>query len=327
MNFDKFNKNNYKRILRHCVRTKDENGIYFERTNPDIDFSKTHLNYAIGDDINDIASFERKLEGYKEKFKVRNCTTVLLGSWVIQIPDFYEGDPKVFFEACDKILRRKYKYHIGSFVHMDETTEFYDYRQHKKSGDIVIKTGKPHMHFLFAPIIESEGQFNCKKLINKDELENMHCWMEKELEKELGYFVAIQKDETRDRHEMLEKFGKIPGMFEHDEKPEYIPMKELKRRTQLVIYDEYMKQNERIEEYKAEVEEYKRQVEAYKNQNLDALIAMNTEYIRKDEVQRIIGQFFDMLEMDLPKDRLKKYRKLAEKAGLFIDRFFSGTAR
>lgn len=301
MNFDKFNKDATYRIFRHCYRTKNKKGEYNERKNKDIDFSKTYLNYTINGLT--LEQVEAKLEDYKKQFKVRNKTTVLVGSWVIQLPDFYEGDSDLFFRTCYKIFKSRYPYDLEGFVHQDES--------------------RGHLHFLFAPILGN--QFNCKKLIDQTELEEMHLWMEGELEKEFGYHIDLIKPETRARKEMLKELGKDASLFDFDEKPEYLPMRELKKRTQMKIIKDYMEEEEKVTAARnksiKQIKEYQDIVEEYKRKNnIDEIIKENKEMVPKREVQQMIGEISDMLEMDLPKDRVKKYRKVFDKFGYVIDK-------
>lgn len=294
MNVQKFKKDEVKRLFRHCFRTKDKNGNYYERTNPDIDFDRTELNYSY--ECKDYKEAEAKLKKYMEENTVRNKTTVVAASWVCQIPDFYEGDPKDFFDAYYKIMKQKYPYLIDCFVHLDETT--------------------PHAHFIFCPILD--GKFNAKAIITKQELSDMHIWVENELEKELGYHIDLIKDETRQRKELLKELGENKEFFDYDEKPEYLPMRELKQRTQLMIMKEYQEQKELLEGYKKEVQEYK------EKNNLDEIIKQKTDYIPRDEVVKMLNGIFDMLEMDLDKERIKKYRKYVEGFGFVIDLIKTG---
>ena len=290
MNVQKFKKDEVKKLFRHCFRTKDKNGNYYERTNPDIDFSKTHLNYSF--ECKDYKEAEAKLKKFMEENYVRNKTTVVAASWVCQVPDFYDGDPRDFFDAYYKALKRKYPYVIDCFVHMDETT--------------------PHAHFIFCPILDNK--FNAKAILTKDELTDMHLWMEGEIEKELGYHVDLIKDETRQRKEMLKEISGDKSLFDYDEKPEYLPMRELKRRTQLKIMQEYERENEKLEEYKRQVQEYKEQ------NNLDDIIKKNTEMVPKSEVQAMLQQLIDMLEMDLGREKTKKYRSFLEGFGYILSK-------
>lgn len=304
MNFRKFNKDATYRIVRHCYRTKNKKGEYNERTNKDIDFSKTPLNYTINGLT--MEQFEEKLENYKKTYKVRNKTTVIVGSWVIQKPDFYDGNTKEFFEKCYKIFKSKYPYDLEGFVHLDETTD--------------------HMHFTFCPILD--GKFNCKKLVDGEELSEMHIWFEKELEKEFGYHIDLVKPETRQRYEMLKELGNDKSIFDYDEKPQYLPMRELKKRTQLKIMQDYANQQKAIELARAESEErireYKQVADDYKKQNnIDDIIKQKQDFIPKAEVNQMLTELFDALEFDLGKERTKKYRKIAEKFGFVIDKIKS----
>lgn len=289
MNVQKFKKDEVKRLFRHCFRTKDKNGNYYERTNPDIDFSRTPLNYSY--ECETYKEAEDKLKKMMTDNVVRNKTTVVAASWVCQLPDFYEGDPKVFFDAYYKIMKNKYHNVIDCFVHMDETT--------------------PHAHFLFCPIVD--GKFNAKALLTKEELTNMHLWMEDALKDELGYHIDLIKDETRQRKEMLKELAADSSLFDYDEKPEYLPMRELKRRTQMKIAQEYKEKQE-------ELEQYKKYVEDYKNKNLDAIIYEKTDMVPKNEVQDMLRNLFDMMEMDLGREKVKKYRKFVEGFGYILDK-------
>jgi len=293
MNVQKFKKDEVKRLFRHCIRTKDKNGNYYERTNPDIDFSKTHLNYSF--ENLDVKQVEAKLKQYMEDNFVRNKTTVVACSWVIQKPDFYDGDTKEFFEKCYKIFKSKYPYTIDGFVHLDETT--------------------PHMHYIFCPILD--GKFNAKAILTKQELTEMHLWFEKQLETEMGFHIDLIKDETRERKELLKELGNDKDLFDYDERPEYLPMRELKRRTQLKIMKDYEEEN-------AKLEEYKRQVREYKEQNLDAIIAQKTNYVPRAEVIQMLNGIFDMLEFDLGHEKVKKYRKFVEGFGYVFEEIKEG---
>lgn len=293
MNVQKFKKDEVKRLFRHCIRTKDKNGNYYERTNPDIDFSKTHLNYSF--ENLDVKQVEAKLKQYMEDNFVRNKTTVVACSWVIQKPDFYEGDTKEFFEKCYKIFKSKYPYTIDGFVHLDETT--------------------PHMHYIFCPILD--GKFNAKAILTKQELTEMHLWFEKQLETEMGFHIDLIKDETRERKELLKELGNDKELFDYDERPEYLSMRELKRRTQLKIMKEYEEEN-------AKLEDYRRQVREYKEQNLDAIIAQKTNYVPRAEVIQMLNGIFDMLEFDLGREKVKKYRKFVEGFGYIFEELKEG---
>ena len=295
MNVQKFKADEVKRLFRHCLRTKDKDGKYYDRTNPDIDFEKTHLNYSF--EGLDVKQVESKLKNYMKENVVRNKTTVVACSWVIQLPDGYTGNPDDFFKAYNKIMSNKYHNVIDCFVHFDETT--------------------PHAHFIFCPILD--GKFNAKAILTKQELTDMHLWMEGELEKELGYHVDLIKDETRQRKEMLKELAADKDLFDYDEKPEYLSMRELKRRTQLKIMKEYEAKQE-------EFEQYKRMVENYKKDNLDAIIEKNTDYVPKAEVQDMLRELIDMLEMDLGAEKTKKYRKFLEGFGYVFDKIRHGVS-
>lgn len=281
MNVQKFKADEVKKLFRHCMRTKDKNGNYYERTNPDIDFGRTGLNFCYEGELTDKTFYERKLSIFMEENQVRNRTTVVAASWVCQIPDKYEGDTKAFFDAYYKIMKKKYPYCLDCFVHMDETT--------------------PHAHFVFCPI--KDGKFNAKAILTREELQGMHLWMEEELEKELGFKVELIKDETRERKE-LEKLAESSGLLDCDERVEYVPMRELKERSRVKILKEYEEEQKKLEEYKKYVEEYKEE------NNIDGIINQKKNYIKKSELKEFFKKLIAMLKEDVSFERFQDYANL-----------------
>lgn len=325
MRVEKYDKNHYKRIIAHCVRTQDAKGEYFERTNPSIDFGLTPYNYQIDGQEISFAAICNKIEEYKKQYKVRNTRTVLLASWIVQVPDNWVGDTKPFFEAMDKIMRKKFPFHVASIIHLDELDEFQDLR----TGEV--KCGREHMHYLFCPINPDKKMFDAKSILTKDLLNGFHTYCEDELEKELGYFMPLQKDETRERAKLAAQIDSDRDIINPGETFEYLPFKELKKRTQMKTYEDYMKQQEELENYKRQVADYKEEmyhleeeVTNYRKRHIEEIIEMEKEYVPKTEVKQIITQIFDMLSDELPESNLRKYKKklkgFCDNFGIVIDK-------
>lgn len=286
MHIAKYDKTSWKRIFRHDERSKDANGQYQARQNPDIDFSKTDQNYMISDYENPEKEVERRIA----ENKVRNSKTVLTFSWVIQKPDNYDGDLKVFFKTAFDAFKEHYPDNIiCMYCHFDETT--------------------PHAHILGTPI--KDGAFNAKAMITKADLQNIHDEIEDYLNSH-GVECELTKAETKERKELI-KMAKSEGIIEHDEIPKYIPMKELKARTQNKILQDYLNEKERLDEYKE-------MVEAYKTENsLDDLIESHKDdMIPKSEVIDMVAGIMSMVTEDLGEEKAKKYWKYLRKFKIWM---------
>lgn len=278
MNVEKYKAEDVGKMFSHYMRLKDKNGNYYQHKNQDIDFELSHLNYNL-----EKGTPYDNLKEFKKQYIVRNKTTVLVADWVVQVPKDYEGDIVEFFDAVYKILKKKYPYCVSAYCHFDETT--------------------PHMHYCFAPIDEN-GKFNAKAIINKVELQNMHPFIEAELEK-VGIKANMLKSETKEIKEMLKEL-KESGFEVNEElyKEKYLPMRELKKRTlQKLLRD----LNEAKETASMEIERIDDYVEQYgKEKNIDQIIEDSTKVSLKRIFEFCVKIIF-MLLKDLGVAGTKKY--------------------
>ena len=156
MHLKKFNKKSINGILGHFSREWEELHI---------DKSRTAQNYHFGANkeiaYQKIATAVKVAE--KANRKLRD-NTVIMASWIITAPkDLDKSQEKEFFEKSYNFLANRYGLEnaLGGFVHLDEQT--------------------PHMHFSFMPI-DSNLNFNAKKIINRTDLKSIHQDLQKELQ-------------------------------------------------------------------------------------------------------------------------------------------------
>lgn len=154
----------------HYERRKDENGKYVNFGNKEIDLKRTHLNYNLAPEHNQIDFIQKRLS----EVKCLNRKDVnVMCDWVVTVPkDLPMTLHKEFFKSTYDFLAQKYgqKNVISAYVHMDETT--------------------PHMHFAFIPVAfdKKKGieKVSAYKLFNKVALQKFHPELQAYLEKKLG---------------------------------------------------------------------------------------------------------------------------------------------
>lgn len=173
---------------------------------------------------------------YDELYNVsyaRQKDTTTFCSCILTLPKDYKGDPKEFFKAAYEIFKEipEMKNCIGAYVHMDE--------------------GQPHMHYIFMPLEEKEKivkkrekvfdekkgrevsrnvehkyeyNFNCKKLIDKEFLDNFHPLIQKKMN-ERGIEATIITDARIEFNRLKkEKFEETKALIEKnpDKKEKYL---------------------------------------------------------------------------------------------------------
>ena len=135
----KYTIENCRAVLQHDTRSKTSG----EYKNPDIDPSKTHLNYSL---LNDNTDAYEKLTKRLQNVQIQKRADVkVLCSWVVTLPlanaDVTPHDRDVFFKSVHHFLVKEYGIQnvISSDVHLDETT--------------------PHLHFTFVPIVQNTKKY------------------------------------------------------------------------------------------------------------------------------------------------------------------------
>lgn len=169
-----------------------ERGKDIERSNENIDSSRTPQNYNLGP-ARELwqVDFIRQRTG-EVKCQKRADVKVMC-DWVITIPkDFQAAHPhreREFFERTYEFLTSRYgeKNVISAYVHKDEVT--------------------PHMHFAFVPVTEDKrrGGFkvSAKEVLTRTDLRTFHGDLQAHLEKTLGVKVNVLNEATKDGNKAI----------------------------------------------------------------------------------------------------------------------------
>lgn len=158
MHADKYTKSATGHMFKHYERARDEKGEYVKFGNRNIDLSRTHLNYNLAPDHNQLEYLKERLS----QVKCQNRKDVnVFCDWVITAPkELRKENQKEFFDLAYKFMSERYGEQnvISAYVHMDETT--------------------PHMHFCFIPVYYDKKKdiykVSAKQLLNKIELKCIH---------------------------------------------------------------------------------------------------------------------------------------------------------
>ena len=155
-------------------------------SNVDIDPQRTKLNYNLAppDRGNTLAEnkayYSQRLD---EVYHYKRDTLVICCEWVITAPkDLPESEEKAFFTACYNFFNEQYgeKNVIHCSVHCDEGIK-------NNQGKIVY--GKPHVHYMFIPVVQCEEKHGfvekvcCKERMTRNHLLNIHPQLNDFLEK------------------------------------------------------------------------------------------------------------------------------------------------
>ena len=161
----------YKRQEVSPVEEENERDETYQASNPQIDSSRTHLNYHI---IYPMKSYleiiNERLSEMELKRKIRS-DAILMNSFIVTSDgEFFKSlrpwEQREFFRDCAEFFSRKYgiKNMISAIVHMDETT--------------------PHMHLNFIPI--NEGRLSSKSLFDRQKLAELQTQLHENIGREWG---------------------------------------------------------------------------------------------------------------------------------------------
>ena len=176
-------------LTRHFERAKDINGDYIKFGNQDINTEKSHLNYNLAPEQNQIEFIRQRCS----EVKCLNRKDVnVMCSWAVTAPrDLDQADEKAFFKHTYNFLAKRYgeKNVISAHVHLDEKT--------------------PHMHFAFVPVTidKKKGieKVSAKEVITRNDLQSFHKDLGKHLEREMGYEVNILNEATKKGNKSIEE--------------------------------------------------------------------------------------------------------------------------
>lgn len=170
-NVQKYKASSMGHMFAHYERRKDEHDEYIKYGNQSIDTSKTHLNYNLAENHNQLEFVKKRLEEV-HTFKRKDLN--IFATWVITAPkDLPPEQERDFFKTSYDFLCDRYGKEncISAYVHKDETT--------------------PHMHFCFMPIVKN-GKFrgkivdklSAKEVLTQTDLKSFHKDLQKAMDKQ-----------------------------------------------------------------------------------------------------------------------------------------------
>lgn len=168
-NCAKYTKGAMGHMFKHYERGKDDSGKYVRFGNQQIDLSRTHLNYNLAPERNQLDFIQNRL---KEVNVMKRKDVNVMCSWVVTAPKELPAEHhREFFERTYSFLRKRYspdeKNIISAYVHMDEVT--------------------PHMHFAFIPVVldakKDREKVSAKEVINRTDLKTFHRDYQEEMER------------------------------------------------------------------------------------------------------------------------------------------------
>lgn len=171
MHVAKYNKSATGHMCAHYERKKDDRGEYIKFGNQNIDLSRTHLNYNLAPEHDQIEFIRQRTSEVKCQ---KRADVNVMCDWVVTAPEGLDrGHLKEFFKASYDFFEKRYGREnvISAYVHMDETT--------------------PHMHFAFVPIVFDKKKeiykVSAKQLITKTELKRVHPDLTRHLKEEYSW--------------------------------------------------------------------------------------------------------------------------------------------
>lgn len=178
--------------LRHCRRQIEND------SNPDIDRSRTHINYSL--------TPERKMSEYnyyKQRKSELHChgrdDVKTMAGWIITAPAELQTleEEKIFFKNAYSFLESRYGKEnvISAIVHYDEgkmekIKDRWGEYVRDENGEIKkeLVLGRPHLHFDFIPVTADKNpnhpqaeKICANDVLNKHELQHFHTDLQKYL--------------------------------------------------------------------------------------------------------------------------------------------------
>ena len=172
----------YKRQEVSPVEEENERDETYQASNPQIDSSRTHLNYHV---IYPMKSYMEIINGRLSELELKRkirSDAILMNSFIVTSDgEFFKGlhpwEQREFFRDCAEFFSRKYRSEnmISAIVHMDETT--------------------PHMHLNFIPI--NEGRLSSKSLFDRQKLAQLQTELHESIGKKWGLQRGKEGSQTK----------------------------------------------------------------------------------------------------------------------------------
>lgn len=161
----------YKRQEVSPVEQENERDETYQASNPQIDSSRTHLNYHI---IYPMKSYMEKINGRLSELELKRkirSDAILMNSFIVTsdgefFKNLHPWEQREFFRDCAEFFSEKYgsENMISAVVHMDETT--------------------PHKHLNFIPV--NEGRLSSKSLFDRQKLAQLQTELHESVGKKWG---------------------------------------------------------------------------------------------------------------------------------------------
>ncbi len=189
---EKYTREQMGHICNHDSRKKDD-GV--QRSNENIDSSRTDLNYNLAERLQPLSAVEFIQKRVSEVYCLNRKNVNVLCSWVVTLPKDFEGDEKNFFQAAFDFLADRYGREnvVSAYVHRDEERD--------------------HMHFKFVPVKEITDEKEKKKkgcykvcakeILTRKELDVFHAELQKYLEEKLKCECHVLNGATANGNKMV----------------------------------------------------------------------------------------------------------------------------
>ena len=196
MHIDKFTRSASVRMNNHYERTPDD---YVQRSNENIDSSRTHLNYNSAPEHGKGDVFIRDMLSREDVYVYggnRKDLNVMCTCIVNAPKELPKEQQKRFFQVAYRFLAERYGRNdniVSAYVHMDETT--------------------PHMHFAFIPLVSAKTKqlekgykyrLCAKEVVNRQDLQTLHYDMQRCINLHLGAGFKILTGKTTVSKSMVE---------------------------------------------------------------------------------------------------------------------------
>lgn len=278
----------YKRQEVSPVEQENERDETYQASNPQIDSSRTYLNYHI------IYPMKRYMEIINERLSVLELKrkirsdAILMNSFIVTSDgEFFKGLPlweqREFFRDCAEFFSDKYgeENMISAVVHMDETT--------------------PHMHLNFIPI--NQERLSSKSLFDRQKLAQLQTELHESIGKKWGLQRGNEGSQAKHLSTAEFKAKKIIEGAEHRERE--IDEQTEKKRAEL---DDLTKTVQTVEEAKNKpIPKKRRDAE----QEIVSLRTANAEQARQ---LQIVGKdrdyIFSLLKQK--EQEAERYKRSAE---------------
>ena len=231
-----------------CNHDKRIEGDGIQRSNENIDSSRTYLNYLIGGHKDATEFIKQRLSEVRH---LNRDDVVQMCSCIVTVPKDYTGDERDFFHSTYEFLKAVHGEQniVSAWVHKDEVT--------------------PHLHFKFIPIVEDGKnggeKLCCKEVLTRRYLREFHKRLQEHLEKDLGVPCNILNGATENGNRTVQGL-KAESLSKENEKAE----QELhQKQEQALSYDltspkkfteskEAYEERQRVHQMKVALEEEKK---------------------------------------------------------------------